>query len=228
MSSLLITKIENISRKILEDYTKELMEVIGKSHGIYALYNGDDLYYVGRSIDLKQRVKYHLRDRHGAQWTHFSLYLTKKESYTKDIESIIIDIASPKGNRQKGKIGDKKLRKILKEKVIEKNKREIEEIFGKKKKSSKKTKVKKKSLGNVSLKGRFPTPRPLLRTYKGKDYKATLLTSGKIKYEGKIYNSPSSAGKAVTNKETNGWDFWFIQDEMGNWVSLSSIRDKIK
>jgi hypothetical protein len=34
-----------------------------RSPGIYALYDGDELYYVGKSGELRKRVRHHLRDR---------------------------------------------------------------------------------------------------------------------------------------------------------------------
>ena len=61
-----------------------ITDLIGSSPGIYALYDENELYYVGKSIDLRKRVKQHLRDKHLASWTHFSLYLVRKENHIHD------------------------------------------------------------------------------------------------------------------------------------------------
>ena len=64
----------------------------------------------------------------------------------------------------------------------------------------------------------------LKATYKGKEYRATLRKDGKIGYNGKIYESPSGAGKAVIKKTCNGWAFWRYKNEKGEWVRLKEIR----
>ena len=43
--------------------------------------------------------------------------------------------------------------------------------------------------------------------YKGKDYKAKVSPSGSIKFNGKLYNTPSGAAKViVTRGAVNGWN----------------------
>ena len=115
MSKLFSRKLEKISREIFERYSKALSELVGSSHGVYALYDENELYYVGKTSDLKRRILQHLKDRHYAQWTHFSLFLTKKSAYINDIESVIISISNPKGNKAKPKGSvDAQLKKELK------------------------------------------------------------------------------------------------------------------
>ena len=71
----------------------------------------------------------------------------------------------------------------------------------------------------------FGTDKPLKATHKKQEYKAMLLTSGKVLYKGKEY-SLSGAGKVATGLETNGWTFWQIQDHKNRWVTLSTLREK--
>src|ERR1051325_4978333 len=97
--SLVISRIEKVSKEAFRQYFTEVTELIGNSPGIYALYDGNDLYYVGKSTELRKRVKQHLRDRHLASWTHFSLYLVRRVEHISEIESLLVRIASPKGNR---------------------------------------------------------------------------------------------------------------------------------
>ncbi len=42
--SLVVQKLENISKSIFRNYYPQITELIGNSHGIYALYDGDELY----------------------------------------------------------------------------------------------------------------------------------------------------------------------------------------
>ena len=109
------TKLERVSKEIFERFPEELSEIVGTSRGIYALYDKNELYYVGKAIDLKRRIQQHLKNRHFAQWTHFSLFLTDKSEYINDIESVIISVSNPRGNRARprGNV-DARLRKELK------------------------------------------------------------------------------------------------------------------
>lgn len=70
--SLVTNRLENVSKDVFKTYYPLITELVGDSPGIYALYDGDELYYVGKSIELRKRVRHHLRDRHLASWTHFS------------------------------------------------------------------------------------------------------------------------------------------------------------
>lgn len=70
---LVIERLENVSKDVFRKYYALIKDIIGDSPGVYALYDSNGLYYVGKSTDLKKRVKHHLRDRHYALWSHFSL-----------------------------------------------------------------------------------------------------------------------------------------------------------
>ena len=225
MNKLFSRKLERVSKEIFERYSEALSELVGTSHGVYALYDKSELYYVGKASDLKRRVQQHLKNRHLAQWTHFSLFLTDKSAYINDIESVIISVSNPKGNRAKPKGNvDARLKKELKTLIKRRQIEEINRLFGLKNRRRKK-KAGKNIAAQSILKNLFKNSRLLLREYKGKEYKATLLTSGKIKYKNKLYTSPSGAAQIIVHSGTvNGWDFWYIKNENGNWVKLSSLR----
>jgi hypothetical protein len=73
--------------------------------GIYILYNGDRVYYVGMSKkSISKRLRDHLKDRHKGKWNFFSFYQIKhdKEKYMKDVESLLNRICRARGNRTKG------------------------------------------------------------------------------------------------------------------------------
>ena len=72
--------------------------------GVYRFYNaaGEPI-YVGKAGDLKNRVKAHLKDRHLASWSHFSLYLVRDAEHIGDLESLLIRVAAPLGNKNRPK-----------------------------------------------------------------------------------------------------------------------------
>ena len=78
-------------------------EVIGNSSGIYALYKGKKLYYVGIAKNLLDRVDGHTRDKHKNRWDKVSFFVIDKHRYSKDIETVILRIAEPNGNGTRGK-----------------------------------------------------------------------------------------------------------------------------
>ena len=225
-SMILTQKLEGISKKIFERYKKKVIQYIGNKPGVYALYDEKELYYVGRASDLAKRVNHHLKDRHSALWTHFSVYFTKKAQYANDIEAVIISIAQPKGNKVKPKLGrEKKLKDILRKAIKESHQEELRELgLGRKRRVD----SKKKNKNRPNLKNYFERNKPLMKSYKGKTYRAVLLKSGRIKYKNKLYNTPSSAAQAIVHKHSpnsavNGWYFWFVKDTENNWVKLSDL-----
>ena len=79
-----------------------------KGRGIYALYDNHGLYYVGLTTrSLRSRIKRHTTDRHRKKWNKISWYQIPNFKYSKDMETAILRITHPKGNRVKGKIGKK-------------------------------------------------------------------------------------------------------------------------
>jgi len=60
--------------------------------------------------------------------------------------------------------------------------------------------------------------------WKGRTYFAWVRNDGTINYQGKIYNSPSTAGKAATGISTDGWRFWRFRNAKGEWVCLDQLR----
>ena len=68
--------LERINWRALEDYRANVKEMIHGHAGVYALYKGEKLYYVGLARNLMSRVNQHLKDRHKSKWDTFSVYLT--------------------------------------------------------------------------------------------------------------------------------------------------------
>ena len=227
--------LEKVSSSIFDKYQGEITEMVRGHQGLYALYRRDKLYYVGLATNLKRRIRYHLKDKHQGNWTHFSLYIISKDDHVKELESLLLRIAYPVGNRQRGKLaGSKNLLPGLKRQVKRKIKEEMEEMF--RPTRVKRTTVKKKvrrtgRSAKVSrpLDGIFRGGKVIYATYKGKDYKAWVNRIGRIRlsHNGERFDTPSGAGSAVRGgKATNGWSFWKVKKGKGELVSLGSVRTK--
>lgn len=98
--NLLSQYLEKVSRQLLEKHGDIIRKYVGSRHGIYALYSGEDLYYVGLATDLRARLKHHLSDRHSNTWDKFSIYLTIGDAHLRELEALILRIIMPNGNRQ--------------------------------------------------------------------------------------------------------------------------------
>ena len=215
---LVIGSLNRIRKSAFAKYPNQLTELIGNKPGVYALYRNKKLYYVGLASNLKHRLTQHLSDRHADEWDSFSLYLVSDAGHLKDMETFIIHIAEPAGNRTRGKfIRDKNLRKQLMDAIKIVHRREMDEIRGKPRErpALKNKTVKEKTVKAKELK--------LKATFKGEHYNAVLRVDGKIKYGGQIYNSPSAAGVAVTDRSTNGLVFWKYKNEQGQWAPIKEL-----
>lgn len=224
--SLVINRLENVSKDVFKQYFPLITELVGDSPGIYALYDDRDLYYVGKSTELRKRVKQHLKDRHLASWTHFSLYLARREDHIHEIESLLVRIANPKGNRviPRGRSTGalvKQLRNLIKA-------RQREELAGLFSAKHAVGRIERKKVlgGSSGLEGLVSKRTRLYRTYKGKEYKAILSPRGYISLAGKRYGSASAAAKAVIKRKSpiNGRAFWYIRNGSGDWVRLMDFK----
>lgn len=222
--SLVVKKLEGVSKLIFKNYYKQITSLIGNSHGIYALYDESELYYVGKSTDLKNRVKQHLKDKHLASWTHFSLYLIRNADHIGEIESLLIRIANPKGNTKKYKAEKGgSLLKQLKREIRLKQKEELDLMFNRTTKKLSTHTVSSNSK-NQGLVGLVSHKTALYRAFKGREYRALLTPKGKIKLNGKVFYTPTSAAISIVKRNVNGWDFWYVKDSNGEWVKLSELR----
>ncbi len=231
-TGLVFGYLERISSNAFDQYSDVITEFIGGKNGIYALYRNQQLYYVGLAVDLRRRIKQHLKDRHAGKWNYFSLYLARSERFLKDLESLAIRVAFPKGNKVKGKFnGARNLHKLLRRRMKEKADGEITILIGKghtkvAKKTAKKKKRKttSKTKTEIPLKGLLSSKR-IKKTYKGKEYKAWVLPTGRIKYNGQLFNSPSGVATHICKRNVNGWSFWYYRNKNGEWDKLKTLRE---
>jgi len=215
MAHLVCQHLEDVSRDALSEHRKLIKKFVRKRNGVYALYRKDKLYYVGLAKSLSSRLKQHLRDRHSGSWDRFSAYLTIGNQHLKELESLILRISQPGGNKQKGKFPNSEdIGPLFARQVREFNKYKEGLLFGKKIK-------KPKSL----LKGSGIRRMKLRAWYKGRKYRALLLKNGHVKYNGRDYPTPSAAAAKVVKGAVNGWIFWKYLRSPGEWVSASHLRD---
>ena len=222
-SILVCQHLERISRKALEDYQEIIRDYVRKRHGVYALYRKDRLYYVGLARNLRNRLRTHLRDRHGKSWDRFSIYLTIQDSHIREIESLILRILRPRGNTISGKLSKaENLIRRFKKDIRRKHETELRELLGL-------TKI--KTLTSYDLNGKAPVLAPYINTgmrlrarFKGRTIRAHVLKNGAVVFKGKRYNSPSMAGQAVVKRACNGWSFWKFERGPHEWVCLRELR----
>jgi len=225
--SIITGHLEKIGSNVFDNYSSVITELIKGNQGIYALYKKDRLYYVGLASNLKSRINAHNKDKHQNKWTHFSLYIIRKEDHIKEIESLVLRISYPKGNSIRGKLKQSKdLRPLLKRKIKEEQIIQLGGFFGgKNRPASKIKKGKVKKTGKRPMHGYFPEGKVIYANYKGKEYKGWVYANGRIKVKGKIFDSLSLAGLAITKKQTmNGWRFWKYKNKDGELVYIDVLR----
>jgi hypothetical protein len=225
--SLVTQHLENLSREVLKDYRDIIREYVKRRHGVYALYRKSRLYYVGLASNLRSRLNSHLRDRHADTWDRFSIYLTVGDEHLRELESLVMRIATPKGNKQKGKFSrSEDLRRRFRRQVSQYQKIELNRLFGlTTPKEAEKIKLHIRGDGRLPTLARYVSKRFKIRfEYKGKYYVARVRSDGAINYRGKVYTSPSTAASAVTKRAMDGWWAWKYQRAPGDWVRLDELR----
>jgi hypothetical protein len=142
-----------------------------------------------------------------------------------EIESLLVRIANPKGNRliPKGR-STGLLAKDLKRLIVTQQKQALQGLFAPKRAVQKVDR--RHATGRpASLIGLVAKTTKLYRTYKGQDYKASLNPAGVITFKGEKYTSPSGAAKALVGpRAVNGWHFWYIENTAGDWVTLADFK----
>ena len=113
--------IKGMSKRLPIDLLNEpsfkegLDEIMRGYAGVYALYNKGKLYYVGLASNLYWRIRGHAKDRHKNKWDSFSIFRIGRVRYLKDIETLLLRVASPPGNSVSGHLQrDADLTRVLK------------------------------------------------------------------------------------------------------------------
>jgi hypothetical protein len=218
--------LEGISRTALAEYQPFFREQARRRNGVYALYKGKKLYYVGLARDLRGRLKTHLRDKHGQSWDRFSMYLTVGDDHIKELESLVLRIVRPAGNRQGGKFAKaQNLQREFTRRVKQDAAAHLSELLGVE--SRRKTvAARHQSASRAVLAPHTSRPFRLRAQHKGKVFKARVLSNGVISFAGKRFQSPSMAACAALphRRAVNGWRFWRYERAPGDWVPLRELR----
>jgi predicted GIY-YIG superfamily endonuclease len=227
-SQLVCQQLENISRDALDKYRDIIRHYIRRRNGVYALYKREKLYYVGLATNLRTRLKQHLDDRHGESWDRFSVYLTIGDRHLKEMESLLLRIAHPTGNKHIGRfVKCENLVKRFARDIKTLQREEITAALG---------------LGGRKVAGRDAADeRPVLAPYvkfirrnrlraryKGTWDRARVRSDGTITVRGsrgRKFNSPSMATIHIVKRNMNGWWFWHYERSPGEWVRLKHHRD---
>jgi hypothetical protein len=161
-------------------------------------------------------------------WDHFSVYLTIGEHHIREMESLLVRISRPMGNKQIGKFAKcENLAVKLKRDVRAQKDTEIDDLFGSKKTAN----PGRVSAGDRPILAKYvhKIRRHRLRArYKGKWVRARVRSNGFITVRGSRglkFNSPSWAAKHVVKRNMNGWSFWEYERSPGEWVRLRHLRD---
>jgi predicted GIY-YIG superfamily endonuclease len=228
-SQLVCQHLENVSRDALKKHQDIVRRYVRGRQGIYALYRRNKLYYVGLAGNLPARLTTHLRDKHQKSWDRFSVYLTIGDKHMREIESLLLRIAKPPGNKVGGRfVKSENLRGKFMSAVRQKQRKELDDLVGRTApaQTSTERKRQRRAYGarQVALAGYVRDRMKLKARYKGKTYSATARKDGRIYFNGKLYNSPSAAGEAVIKRACNGWKFWQYERAPGDWVPLRELR----
>jgi hypothetical protein len=219
--------LERVGGDVLaSEHFRAIVRGMIKGHaGVYALYKNESLYYVGLASNLMGRVNHHLKDRHAGKWNRFSVYLTSNGQHIKPIESLLLRIVNPKGNRVPGRLpGAPDLKKELNRQVSEEQADERARLLGGVLARNRRRKKTAATKGSLVLAGLVERRLTLRADYKGQRYLAALRKDGYVSYGGELYPSPSAAARAIVGRAANGWRFWQYKKKAGQWVPLAELR----
>jgi len=225
-NALVSQYLEGISRTALAEYQSFFREKARRRNGVYALYRNKKLYYVGLARDLRGRLKTHLRDKHGQSWDRFSMYLTVGDDHIKELESLVLRIVRPAGNRQGGKFAKaQNLRREFARRVKHDAVLHLSELLGVDTISLARAKQ-NNTASKAVLVNYIAGPLLLRARVAGRPVKARVLRNGAISFSGKRFQSPSAAARAALphRRAVNGWSFWTYERAPGDWVKLRELR----
>lgn len=216
---------ERVSWQVLDKFRPIVREMTRGHAGVYALYKGDKLYYVGLASNLMGRVNAHLKDRHKGKWDRFSVYLTTVDDHIRPLEALMLRVINPKGNKVRGKlVGAQDMVRSLKTKMVEYQRDETASLLGGRFVTHRRRTKARATKGTLVLARLVERPMRLRAWHKGTEYKASLRRDGHIGYKGKLYESPSSVAKVILSRAANGWQFWHYRNTRGEWVRLAELK----
>jgi hypothetical protein len=212
---------EKLSRALLENHSDIVRKWVGNNPGIYALYRGDQLYYVGLASSLTTRLQAHLRDIHKDSWDQFAIYLTIRDGHIRELEALLLRIARPEGNAVAGRPkGSVDLATRIRQEIIGKQRAERRILLG----GLAPSRLPKSSNTGRSLSGLFPNGISIQATHKGAQCRARIRRDGKVRCDGQVFETLELATRHLAGSRTNPWVFWHVERGRGNWVKLEAVQ----
>ncbi|TWT46051.1 GIY-YIG catalytic domain protein [Phycisphaerae bacterium RAS1] len=236
--ALVVQHLEGISRTTLEECQKVIRDYVRGRNGVYALYSGRKLYYVGLASNLRTRLKGHLSNRHGESWDRFSVYLTDGESHLRELESLVLRIVRPPGNTQIGHFAQsenlaKKLGRDLRRQWAQRYRELMGELEeepssaprGQTPKNSRRIRVGQVRFdrNRAALAKYVRLPAALRGEFKGRIYEARARRDGRLRCCGSLHETLSGAALAICKRPVNGWSFWTVKNSRGEYVRLTTL-----
>ncbi len=216
---------ERVSWKVLDAFRPIVREMTRGQAGVYALYKGDKLYYVGLASNLMGRVNAHLKDRHKARWDRFSVYLTTVDDHIRPLEALMLRVFNPKGNKVRGRLaGAQDMVRSLKKKMVEHQRDETATLLGGRHAANRRRSKARKAAGTLVLARLVERAVPLKAWYKDQEFRATLRRDGHIRFGRQLFDSPTSAARTAAGRPMRGWRFWHFRDARGEWVPLDKLK----
>ncbi len=196
------------NEQALEEHPDLIRKFIGQRNGIYALFKSEKLYYTGLASDLRRRLKSHVKDHHRGAWDSMSVYLTIGDVHLRELESLLIRVAQPPGNKQRGRLsGAENLDRKFERELDAKHRIAKDHLLGRPFKVAKNSQEPKRT-------------RSIRARRNGKLYKARMRPDGSVRYNGTIFPSLSAAAKDICKHQVNGRWFWHIERSPGDWISI--------
>jgi hypothetical protein len=85
-------------------FEEGLQQIMRGYAGVYALYSGEKLYYVGLATNLYSRLRWHTKNRHKGKWDQFAIFRVNRVGLLKDIETLLLQVTKPPGNSLSGRL----------------------------------------------------------------------------------------------------------------------------
>jgi predicted GIY-YIG superfamily endonuclease len=227
-AQLVCQHLENISRAALEEHQDIVRQFVRGRQGVCALYRKGKLYYIGLATNLRNRLKHHLKDRHGLSWDRFSVYLTIGDHHLRELEALMLRVMKPTGNKQKGQfVHSDDLSTVFRRAIRDSMLADLDGIFVEPRRPSRKIRpVLMHPPGRRPVLAKFSKRPSILKArFKGTTLTARVRRDGTIRFAGQLYTSPSvAAARACKRVSCNGWVFWQFERAPGDWVSLDTLR----
>lgn len=218
--------LEDIGGDVFQKYPDFLKAFIKGRSGVYVLYKGDALYYVGLATNLLGRVGHHLKDRHKQRWDRFSVYLTSRSDakHIRELEALLLRIVTPKGNRVAGRLKQaSNLWRELAQHAKQHDERHRAAVLGGHARERLRKKTTNSGKGAKALVSIVSRTTQLRGTHKGKLFIAALRPDGQLRMKGALYQSPTAAARECVGRSVSGWLFWKVRYK-GEWVPLDRLR----